>query len=144
MWVPGAIVLDSRGGSAAIRPSATFAGSLFVHVIGAAAHDTLKYAVDIFDDTGGTATATHDSNPWAADLYAGLPAAHDGRAGRACGSRIAIRRPIPAGAIGLRGVMGKGEFVPISGNSALRHSGNRSGAAVARCALADAVRNIRR
>jgi hypothetical protein len=56
-----------------------FTGSLFVHVIGSAAHDTLKYAVDIYDDSGATTTATHDSNPWAADVYAGLPAAAPGQ-----------------------------------------------------------------
>jgi hypothetical protein len=78
-----------------------FTGSLFVHVIGAAAHDTLKYAIDLYDDSGATATATHDSNPWAAELYAGLPAP-------APNERVMLwvqncyPTPIPAGAIGLR------------------------------------------
>jgi hypothetical protein len=106
----GGIVLDS----AAIRRRfdlGPFTGSLFVHVIGAAAHDTLKYAVDIYDDSGETATATHDSNPWAADLYAGLPAP-------AAGERVRLwvqncyPTPIPAGAIGLRPI-GAAAFTPV-------------------------------
>jgi hypothetical protein len=88
-----------------------FTGSLFVHVIGAAAHDTLKYAVDIYDDSGRTATATHDSNPWAADLYAGLPAADKGQLVRLW-IQNCYPTPIPAGAIGIR-PMGGGAFLPI-------------------------------
>jgi hypothetical protein len=85
-----------------------FTGSLFVHVIGPAAHDTLKYAVDIYDDAGATTTATHDSNPWPADFYAGLPAA-------AAGQRVRLwiqncyPTPIPAGGIHLR-PMGATDF----------------------------------
>ena len=88
-----------------------FTGSLFVHVIGSAAHDTLKYAVDIYDDAGATATATHDSNPWAADYYAGLPAP-------AAGQRVRLwlqncyPTPIPAGATQLR-PMGGGDFTGV-------------------------------
>ena len=78
-----------------------FTGSLFVHVIRPAAHDTLKYAVDIYDDAGETTTATHDSNPWPADFYAGLPAAAPGQR-----MRLWIQNcyptPIPAGRIGIR------------------------------------------
>jgi hypothetical protein len=106
---PGGVVLDS----AEVRERFgldEFTGSLFVHVIGTAAHDTLKYAVDIYDDAGGTTTATHDSNPWPADFYAGLPAAAAGQQ-----TRLWIQNcyptPIPAGAIGLRPI-GQGEFVP--------------------------------
>ncbi len=107
---PCGIVLDS----AEIRRRfglGPFTGSLFVHVIGSAAHDTLKYAVDIYDDSGAIATATHDSNPWAAELYAGLPAA-------AAGQRVSLwiqncyPTPIPAGSIGAR-VMGDAGFTPV-------------------------------
>lgn len=90
-----------------------FTGSLFVHVIGAAAHDTLKYAVDVYDDTGRTATSTHDSNPWAADLYAGLPAADTGQRVRLW-IQNCYPTAIPAGAIGIR-PMGRGSFAPIGG-----------------------------
>ena len=88
-----------------------FAGSLFVHVIGSAAHDTLKYAVDIYDDAGATTTATHDSNPWAADFYAGLPAP-------AAGQRVRLwlqncyPTAIPAGATLIR-PMGGGDFTGV-------------------------------
>jgi hypothetical protein len=78
-----------------------FTGSLFVHVIGAAAHDTLKYAVDLFDDSGETATATHDSNPWPADFYAGLPAAAPGEAVRLWVQNC-YPTAIPAGAVAFR------------------------------------------
>jgi hypothetical protein len=88
-----------------------FTGSLYVHVIGSAAHDTLKYAVDIYDDSGGTATATHDSNPWAADFYAGLPAA-------APGQRVSLLVQncfpvaVPAGGFAMRPI-GAAEFTPV-------------------------------
>ncbi len=107
---PCGIVLDS----AEIRRRfglGDFTGSLYVHVIGSAAHDTLKYAVDIHDDSGATATVTHDSNPWAADLYAGLPAA-------AAGQKISLLIqncfpvPIPKGGIEIR-PMGAEAFTPV-------------------------------
>jgi hypothetical protein len=88
-----------------------FTGSLFVHVIGTAAHDTLKYAVDIYDNDGATTTATHDSNPWAADFYAGLPAP-------APGQRVKLwlqncyPTPVPAGATLVR-PMGGGDFAGV-------------------------------
>ncbi|HLG87521.1 MAG TPA: hypothetical protein VKZ79_10035 [Alphaproteobacteria bacterium] len=85
-----------------------FTGSLFVHVIGTARHDTLKYAVDIFDDSGNIATATHDSNPWAADFYAGLPTPRAGEKVRLW-IQNCYATPIPAGAVGFR-VMGDGPF----------------------------------
>ncbi len=106
----GGIVLDS----AEIRRRfalGPFAGSLFVHVVGAAAHDTLKYAVDVYDDSGATATATHDSNPWAAELYAGLPAPAPGERVRMW-VQNPYPTPIPEGALGLR-AMGGGAFAPI-------------------------------
>jgi hypothetical protein len=87
-----------------------FTGSLFVHVIGSAVHDTLKYAVDVYDDAGVTTTATHDSNPWAADFYAGLPAPAPGQT-----MHLWIQNcyptPIPAGGTLIR-PMGRGEFKP--------------------------------
>lgn len=87
-----------------------FTGSLFVHVIGSAAHDTLKYAVDVYDDAGVTTTATHDSNPWAADFYAGLPAPAPGQTMRLWVQNC-YPTPIPAGATLIRR-MGDTDFTP--------------------------------
>jgi hypothetical protein len=59
-----------------------FCGQLFLHVVGAAGHDIVKYALDVIGDgSAGPAdgqdrslSATHDANAWPADRYAGLPA----------------------------------------------------------------------
>lgn len=50
-----------------------FCGQLFLHVIGAAGHDIIKYALDI-ENPDDVLSCTHDANAWPADLYAGLPA----------------------------------------------------------------------
>ncbi|HVC55910.1 MAG TPA: hypothetical protein VND95_08140 [Stellaceae bacterium] len=103
----GAIIIDSRD----VRTRfglPDFAGQLFIHVVGAAGHDVVKYALDTFGEPGGQAGAasdgglscTHDANAWPAERYAGLPAPADGE-------RIILwvqnshPTPIPAGAIGL-------------------------------------------
>ena len=79
------IVLDSRE----IRDRfhlAEFCGQLFLHIVGAAGHDIVKYALDTLGDgssetAGGdpagthcSLSSTHDANAWPADRYAGLPA----------------------------------------------------------------------
>lgn len=96
---PSSFVLDSRE----VRERfglGDFAGSLFLHAIGAKGHDVVKYALDTFDDEGRELSATHDANAWPADLYAGLPAPD-------AGERVTLwvqnshPAPIPAGAIGL-------------------------------------------
>ncbi|HUH84061.1 MAG TPA: hypothetical protein VLX85_05600 [Stellaceae bacterium] len=99
---PGAasIILDSRE----IRRRFAlpeFTGQLFLQVIGAAGHDVVKYALDIFGDDARTCfSCTHDANSWPADFYAGLPAP-------AAGERVTLwlqnSQPcaIPPGAIGL-------------------------------------------
>ena len=51
-----------------------FTGQLFIHAIGAAGHDIVKYALDIYGDRPQDLSCTHDANSWPADLYAGLPA----------------------------------------------------------------------
>ena len=70
----GAIILDSRD----IRRRfalGEFVGQLFMHVVGVAGHDVVKYALDTFGGDGDTSlSATHDANSWPADFYAGLPA----------------------------------------------------------------------
>ncbi len=110
----GAIVLDSRAIRARFGLPA-FTGQLFLHVVGAAGHDIVKYALDTFadDDAAGAATlsCTHDANSWPADFYAGLPAPDEGE-------RVTLwvqnSHPcaIPAGAIGLN-LMGDGTLLRL-------------------------------
>jgi hypothetical protein len=76
----GAIVLDSREIRARFRLP-EFTGQLFLHIVGAAGHDVVKYALDTFGDASledggedGSLSCTHDANAWPADRYAGLPA----------------------------------------------------------------------
>lgn len=73
----GGFALDSR----AIRARfglPPFTGQLFLHVIGAAGHDVVKYALDTFPTATSGAepslSCTHDANAWPAERYAGLPA----------------------------------------------------------------------
>ncbi|NQW11720.1 MAG: hypothetical protein HQ481_17795 [Alphaproteobacteria bacterium] len=100
------IVIDS----AAIRARfglGDFAGTLFIHAIGAKGHDVVKYAVDTYGDAPDELSCTHDANAWPADLYAGLPAPR-------AGERVTLwlqnahPAPVPAGAIGLN-LMGRDE-----------------------------------
>ncbi len=56
-----------------------FTGQLFVHAIGAAGHDVVKYALDTYSSDAGSPwgaslSCTHDANAWPSDRYAGLPA----------------------------------------------------------------------
>jgi hypothetical protein len=114
-----AIVIDSRQIRARFRLP-EFTGQLFLHVIGAAGHDVVKYALDSFgseaagkdDESGdGTLSCTHDANAWPADRYAGLPAP-------APGERVVLwvqnshPVPIPAGAVALN-PMGEDLAAPI-------------------------------
>ncbi len=106
------IVLDSREIRERFRLS-EFCGQLFLQVAGAAGHDVVKYALDVFDkqERGGTLSCTHDANAWPADRYAGLPAP-------ARGEQILLwvqnSHPvtIPPGAIGLT-PMGEERVVTI-------------------------------
>jgi hypothetical protein len=76
-----------------------FTGQLFVHAIGVAGHDVVKYALDTYaSDNGGSLSCTHDANAWPSDRYAGLPAPR-------ADERVILwlqnshATPIPAGAI---------------------------------------------
>ncbi len=114
------IVFDSREIRARFRLP-EFCGQLFLHVVGAAGHDIVKYALDTFgaesaeiaDDCDRSLSATHDANAWPADRYAGLPAP-------APGEQIVLwiqnshPVPIPAGAVALNR-MGEERIVPITG-----------------------------
>jgi hypothetical protein len=119
---PAGIVLESG----AVRRRfglGPFAGSLFLHALGAAGHDVLKYALDTTGDDPAELSASHDANAWPADLYAGLPAPRDGE-------RVLLwvqnshPVPIPAGALGLRRMGGESwapypEEIPPFGTRAL-------------------------
>lgn len=78
-----------------------FTGQLFIHAIGAAGHDVVKYALDTYG-TGSEASlsVTHDANAWPSDRYAGMPAPREGE-------RVTFwlqnshAAPIPAGTIKL-------------------------------------------
>ncbi|MBE7211397.1 MAG: hypothetical protein INR65_10305, partial [Gluconacetobacter diazotrophicus] len=79
---PGGIVIDSRE----VRRRfglGEFTGQLFLHAIGVAGHDVVKYALDTFDNGvagddgaggGSSLSVTHDANAWPSDRYANLPA----------------------------------------------------------------------
>ncbi len=93
-----------------------FTGQLFIHAIGVAGHDVVKYALDIFGTDPGTRddaglSVTHDANAWPSDRYAGLPAP-------AAGDQVLLwvqnshAAPIPAGAITLDR-MGREAPVPV-------------------------------
>ena len=78
-----------------------FEGQLFIHAIGAAGHDVVKYALDTYG-TGGepSLSCTHDANAWPSDRYAGMPAPKPGQ-------RVTLwlqnshAAPIPAGSVTL-------------------------------------------
>lgn len=67
------VVLDSKDVRARFGLG-PFAGQLFIHAVGAAGHDIVKYALDTYGDDDTVLSCTHDANAWPADLYAGLPA----------------------------------------------------------------------
>lgn len=99
---PGAsgIVLDS----AEIRRRfglPPFTGQLFLHVIGAAGHDVVKYALDTYGSgNDASLSVTHDANAWPSERYAGIPAPDQGE-------RVILwvqnshAAPIPPGGIAL-------------------------------------------
>jgi hypothetical protein len=70
----GGLVIDS--GEVRRRFSLKpFAGQMFIHAVGVAGHDVVKYALDTYaTDNGGSLSCTHDANAWPSDRYAGLPA----------------------------------------------------------------------
>ncbi len=108
----GTVVIDSRD----VRERfglADFTGTVFMHVVGAAGHDIVKYALDTYGDADEELSCTHDANAWPADLYAGLPAPGSGE-------RVILwlqnahPSPIPSGALGLNR-MGSSDVVSIEG-----------------------------
>ena len=113
------IVLDSREIRARFGLP-EFCGQLFLHAVGAAGHDVVKYALDTFGDGRAlpaagedrSLSATHDANAWPADRYAGLPAP-------APGEQVVLwvqnshPVPIPPGAIGVN-AMGDEAVSPLA------------------------------
>jgi len=71
---PGGYILDST----VIRRRfglPAFTGQLFIHAVGVAGHDVVKYALDTYaTDNGASLSCTHDANAWPSDRFAGLPA----------------------------------------------------------------------
>src|SRR5260221_390335 len=62
------IVVDSADVSARYK-LASFTGQLFMHVVGAAGHEIVKYALDTYGDAPEMLSCTHDANSWPADRY---------------------------------------------------------------------------
>lgn len=55
-----------------------FCGQLFLHVLGARGHDTVKYALDIYGrGRDASLSVTHDANAWPSPRFATLPAPDD-------------------------------------------------------------------
>lgn len=104
------VVIDSREVRRRFRLG-DFVGQLFIHAIGVAGHDVVKYALDIFGERPQELTCTHDANAWPADFYAGLPAPKPGE-------KVVLwvqnshPRPIPSKAIGLN-FMGESEVTAV-------------------------------
>jgi hypothetical protein len=97
---PGGVVIDSAEIRARFGLPA-FCGQLFLHAIGIAGHDVVKYALDTYGtDCEPSLSCTHDANAWPSDRYAGLPAPREGE-------RVVLwvqnshAAPIPAGTLAL-------------------------------------------
>ena len=71
---PSGIAIDSREVRDRFDLGA-FTGQLFIHAIGVAGHDVVKYALDTYGQAGDRSlSVTHDANAWPSDRYANLPA----------------------------------------------------------------------
>jgi hypothetical protein len=97
----GAVTIDSRD----VRQRfglGEFAGQIFLHAVGAAGHDVVKYALDVYGDGPAklSLSCTHDANSWPSALYAGLPAPGEGEA-VTLWIQNSMPCAIPAGTIGL-------------------------------------------
>lgn len=88
-----------------------FTGQLFIHVIGAAGHDVVKYALDTYGDEKTVLSCTHDANAWPSDQFAGLPAPMEDEE-VALWIQNSHPSPIPVGAIGLN-LMGDNKIVAL-------------------------------
>ena len=96
----GGIRLDSREVRARFALP-EFTGQVFLHAVGVAGHDVVKYALDTYGDgENPSLSCTHDANAWPSSRYAGLPAPKPGE-------RVILwlqnshAAPIPAGDVAL-------------------------------------------
>ena len=97
---PGGIVVDSRTVRDRFELGA-FCGQLFIHAIGIAGHDVVKYALDIYGREGNRSlSVTHDANAWPSNRYANLPAPAEGET-VLLWVQNSHAVPIPPGAIAL-------------------------------------------
>lgn len=109
---PGQAILIDSADIRARFGLGDFTGQLFVHAVGIAGHDVVKYALDSYTDGYRDLSCTHDANSWPSDRYAGLPAPKDGE-------RVIMwiqnshPRDIPAGAVGLNR-MGDDDIAPVA------------------------------
>lgn len=78
-----------------------YCGQLFLHAVGAAGHDVVKYALDTHGaGNDASLSVTHDANAWPSDRYAGIPAPD-------AGERVLVwvqnshAVPIPPGGVAL-------------------------------------------
>ena len=97
---PAGIAIDSRDIRTRFGLS-DFTGQLFIHAIGVAGHDIVKYALDTMGaGNERSLSVTHDANAWPSERYAGLPAPdRDERVTLWLQNSHAA--PIPAGAVTL-------------------------------------------
>src|ERR1700755_2441031 len=97
---PGGFSIDSRDVRARFGLPA-FTGQLFIHAVGVAGHDVVKYAMDTYASANGASlSCTHDANAWPSDRFAGLPAPRrDEKVVLWLQNSHAV--PIPAGTIAL-------------------------------------------
>lgn len=109
---PGAsLIIDSKEIRARFGLG-DFTASLFIHVLGVARHDVVKYALDLYGDDDSVLSCTHDANAWPSDLFAGLPAP-DQNETVVMWIQNSHPVPIPANAVGIN-LMGSDEirYVP--------------------------------
>ena len=108
----GGVAFDSREIRARFGLG-PFTGQLFIHAIGVAGHDVVKYALDtIGGGNEASLSCTHDANAWPSERYAGLPAPRPDE-------RVMLwiqnshGSPIPPGGIALNR-MGRETIVPLA------------------------------
>ena len=122
-----------------------FTGQLFIHAIGVAGHDVVKYALDTFraSDNGASLSCTHDANAWPSDRFAGLPAPRpDERVVLWLQNSHAV--PIPAGTIALDRMGAEQPVMLDQHGRSVRHRRAGRRRLFARPALARADRTARR
>jgi hypothetical protein len=96
----GGFIIDSRDVRHRFNLG-PFTGQLFIHAVGVAGHDVVKYALDTYaTDNGASLSCTHDANAWPSERFAGLPAPrHDEKVILWVQNSHAVT--IPAGALSL-------------------------------------------